>query len=239
MHSPFLFRFYNEVIKKKKYLPEFAPVEQRRRVLLNDRKKISSEDPGAGSLVHDRGTRKVSDIAKHSLSSPRFCSLLYRLTRYVQPARILEIGTSFGISSAYIRMAAPEASFYTIEGSEEIAAIAQETFAQLGIPSSCLLKGTATDVLLKHVAATPLLDFVFIDAHHTQAATLQFFEILFPKLHPGSVVVLGDIHWSAGMEGAWKILADHEAVTLSIDIYAAGILFFDKGLRKETEILKL
>ena len=152
---------------------------------------------------------------------------------------MLEIGTSFGISSVYIRMAAPKASFYTIEGNQEIAAIARETFSQLDIPSSCLLKGTAAEVLLKHVAATPLLDFVFIDAHHTKETTLQFFDILLPRLHPGSVIVLGDIYWSAGMKKAWRLLAEHKAVTLSIDIYEAGILFFDKALRKETEILKL
>lgn len=152
---------------------------------------------------------------------------------------MLEIGTSFGISTAYIRMAAPKATFYTIEGNQEIATIAQKTFSQLEIPFSCLLQGPATDVLLKHVAVTPLLDFVYLDAHHTKEATLQFFEILLPSLHPGSVVVVGDIHWSAGMERAWEILVEQTAVTLSIDIYDAGILFFDKALRKETEILKL
>ena len=150
---------------------------------------------------------------------------------------MLEIGSSFGISSSYLYAGAPQANFTTVEGNKDIAAIARETFGQMESAGIHLIEGEAEVHLTPYLQTIPQLDFVYIDAHHTEAATGAFFEAILPKVHRKTVVVVGDIHWSAGMERAWKQLTGHQAVSLSLDLFHAGILFFDQDLRKETMVL--
>lgn len=237
LHSPFLFKLYRAVFKKDEILPIFSAVEERRAQLLTSKRLISSPDPGAGSLLLKKANRTVGQIAKHSLSSPRFCRMLYRLAKHHQPRHMLEVGSCFGISSSYLHLAAPEAWFTTIEGNGEIAAIAKETFTRLKQSSIDLRADAAQDVLPEVLKSVPLLDFVFLDAHHTEEATLDFFDRLLPGMGNDSVLVIGDIHWSPEMEQAWKKICRHPAVSLTLDVYQAGIVFFNKNLRKETEVL--
>jgi predicted O-methyltransferase YrrM len=236
LHSPFLFKFYNEVLKPKSPSATFESIEKLRKALLTDKRLIDLQDPGAGSLVSRSQQRTVGSIAKHSLSSPSFCSFLYQLVEFQQPKHTLEIGTSLGISAAYMDKAS-SGQLTTIEGSPAIAAIAKDTFDHLGCQNIRLIKGKAQDMLVHFIQTTPKLDLAFIDAHHSEEATLLFFETLCRSLHQQSIVVIGDIHWSAGMERAWRQLTQHDAVTLSVDIFHAGILFFNPDLRKEKEVL--
>ncbi len=115
--------------------------------------------------------------------------------------------------------------------------MARETFDRLACQNIKLIEGRAQEALTPFIQTTPKLDLVFIDAHHSEEATLSFFEKLRESLHQQSIAVVGDIHWSAGMERAWQQLTQHESVTLSVDTFHAGILFFNPDLRKETEVL--
>jgi hypothetical protein len=42
-----------------------------------------------------------------------------------------------------------------------------------------------------------------------------------------------DIYWSEGMTKAWQAIKKHPDVTLSIDIFDIGIVFFRKELSKQ------
>ncbi|MFZ9719521.1 MAG: class I SAM-dependent methyltransferase, partial [Chitinophagaceae bacterium] len=78
------------------------------------------------------------------------------------------------------------------------------------------------------------LDFVFIDGNHAYAPTLRYFNAMLPFVHSGTVMILDDIHWSAEMEKAWQAISNHSAVTLSIDLFFVGILFFrEEQLHKQ------
>jgi hypothetical protein len=41
-------------------------------------------------------------------------------------------------------------------------------------------------------------------------------------------MVFDDIHWSEGMERAWEEIKRDPAVTLTIDIFFVGLVFFRK-----------
>jgi hypothetical protein len=48
------------------------------------------------------------------------------------------------------------------------------------------------------------------------------------KKHNNSVFVFDDINWNEQMAKAWEEIKAHPEVTLSIDLYYAGIVFFRK-----------
>jgi hypothetical protein len=55
--------------------------------------------------------------------------------------------------------------------------------------------------------------------------------------HAGTVFVFDDIHWSREMEQAWKVIKDHPAVTLTIDLFFIGIVFIRPEQRSKEHFI--
>jgi len=164
--------------------------------------------------------------------------LVYRLVEYAKPSDILELGTAMGISSLYIASAAPKSRIVSMEGCAVIAEKARENFNRFGIMNIELVMGNFDHLLEKTLKDYDKLDFVLIDGNHRKDPTLDYFRQIVPILHPGSIVVIDDIHWSKGMEQAWKEIIAHEAVSISIDLFSAGILMFKEDIATENFVLK-
>nr|WP_246581337.1 class I SAM-dependent methyltransferase [Echinicola shivajiensis] len=147
---------------------------------------------------------------------------------------VIELGTCVGINTCYLSKAT-NGKLYTFEGASSLAQVAQTTFATFD--NTRLIEGKIQKSLPSFLEDITLLDFVLIDAHHTYEATLLFFELIKPKLHNDSIVAIGDIHWSPEMQKAWEQIKTHAEVTMSMDFYECGILFFKKGINKKHYIL--
>jgi predicted O-methyltransferase YrrM len=230
VHSPFVFELIEQVLRNKKKEPVFMDIEKRRARLLKDETSISMDDPGAGSST-SKSERRVKDVARLSLSSPDQCRILYRLVEHFKPETLLEFGSCMGISTSYLAKA-HECSVFSMEGHPELYRICEETKKELGLHVN-LKKGLFQDILLEVLANMGKVDMAFVDGHHTEEATLQYFDQLKPHIHEDSVLIFDDIHWSEGMERAWEEIKSDQEVTLSIDLFWCGIVFFKKGLSGE------
>ena len=102
LHSPFVFDFYINCLKIKSTFYPFKRIEQYRNSLLFSNKTIEITDLGAGSLVNNGKTRAVRDIAKNSLKEPFLAKKLFRIVNFLNPRSIVDIGTSLGITTAYL-----------------------------------------------------------------------------------------------------------------------------------------
>ena len=177
----------------------------------------------------DLPVRAVRDMARTSLKPARQAQLLFRLARYFQPQHVLELGTSFGISTLYLAQGAEDGTVHTIEGCPQTLRIAQHNFdrmRQLNISPSLGSFRSRLPEVLKRMEA---VDMVFMDGHHAMEPTLDYFEQCLVKAHNGTVFILDDIHWSRGMEEAWEKVRSHPCVNVTIDLYDLGLVF----LRKE------
>ena len=76
--------------------------------------------------VDKKNKRTISSIAKNAAKPKKFGQLLFRMVKYYQPATILELGTSLGITTSYLSLAKPDARLITMEGSKEIAELPKE-----------------------------------------------------------------------------------------------------------------
>ena len=65
------------------------------------------------------------------LCTRNLVDLLFRLANYYRARTIIELGSSLGISTAYLASADSSSRVITMEGSPAIASIAQETFQKL------------------------------------------------------------------------------------------------------------
>jgi len=231
MHSPFVFEFITKILNDKTVYPEYEKVETLRSQLLNDNRVLEVEDFGAGSTVDKKNNRRISSIAKNAAKPKKFGQLLFRMIKHYQPATILELGTSLGITTSYLSLAKPEARLITMEGSKEIADKAKQNFKAIELKNIELIEGNFDDTLSSVVRGLSSVDFAFIDGNHRREPTERYFKELLSKTNNVSILVFDDIHWSSEMEAAWEAIKNDAAVTCSIDLFFIGIVFFRKEFK--------
>lgn len=225
IHSPFVFSFIQSVLNDKTAYPEYAVVELLRKKLLADKTPVPMEDYGAGSR-RGVGSKSVAQIARVSAKSPKYAQLLFRIARYYQPHYILELGTSLGVSCAYLALADTSSVTVTGEGNYAVATIARNNFDGLGLTNVRIITGNFDNTLPEMVSAIPQIDLAFIDANHRKKPTLTYFNELLKKMSDRSIIIFDDIHWSAEMEEAWNEIKKHPSVMLTVDLFFVGIIFF-------------
>lgn len=226
LHSPFIFDFVTKVLNDRQCYPAYEAVESLRSRLLKDQRILPVLDLGAGSGLNQSSERKIAAIARHAAKSKKLGQLLYRIVQYYQPQTLIELGTSLGITSAYLAKAAPASELITIEGSPAIAATAAVSFKELAIENVKLLTGNFDDQLPDVLDSLPEIGFAFVDGNHREEPTVRYFEMLLKKVQNNSILVFDDIHWSREMESAWESIRQHPAVRCSIDLFFIGILVF-------------
>jgi len=99
--------------------------------------------------------------------------------------------------------------------------VAQEIFSRLGFENVLIVKGRFRDTLDQVLADGKSFDF-FIDGHHDEDATLEYFDLISVHLSEGAVVIFDDISWSPGMSRAWKALKGTGAFSLTVDMSVVG-----------------
>jgi predicted O-methyltransferase YrrM len=238
VHSPFVYELISQVLRPSDALPEFDAMERLRDDLLHSEQTIRVNDLGAGSRVFDLPTRNVSDIARTALKSPRQAQVLFRLARYFEVSTVLELGTSFGITTLYLARGAANGTVHTIEGCPQTFRIAQHHFEQLKQRNIEPVLGSFRTRSPEVLHRMERLDLAFIDGHHAKEPTLDYFEQCLAKSHNDTVLVLDDIHWSRGMEEAWTTIKAHPRVTVTIDLYNMGLVFLRSEQAKEHFVLR-
>jgi len=238
LHSPFVFNLVRELVYCKWPFYAFKKINNHRKKLMISRKTIQMCDYGAGSSTFHSMERTVSGLVRHSSIGIKYGEVLFRLVNEFKPQNIIELGTSIGMSTCYLALPNKQCKVYTIEGCENTAMVARNTLNSLNCENVELITGQFQDVLPGLVGSFDHLDFVFFDGHHDKQATLDYFNICLLKANNGSIFVFDDIHWSKGMEEAWEIIINHPAITVSIDLFQIGVVFFRKECQKQHFVVK-
>lgn len=239
LHAPFAYELVKDVVNDKQHYPDYLKVKTLRNQLKQDRSDIMVTDfgTGFGGKTEALMLKRVATLYKNNSIKEKYGKLLYRLVNHLKPANILELGTSLGISCAYMAFAAPDASIITIEGSQGIADKAAGNFTGLGLKNIHQEIGNFDNVLDPIIDAMPGIDFAFIDGNHRKEPTIRYFESCLRKSNNDTVLVFDDIHWSEEMNEAWKSIQSHQSVTLTLDLFQFGIVFFKKELSKQDFII--
>lgn len=237
MHSPFVFDFILNVLNNKsKYQPPIE-IEQLRKKLLSDNRLIEIQEMGAGSRIHSSKQRAVSQIAKSALKSKRLARVLFRLVKHYQPQTVVELGTSLGITTAYLSKANTASSIITIEGSDSIASIANENFQKLHCNNIRSLQGNFDNLLPSVISQLPSIDLAYIDGNHRYQPTLNYFHQFLSKAHVQTILIFDDIHWSEEMEKAWEEIKAHPSIQYTIDIFFLGFVFFREEFKVKQDFV--
>jgi predicted O-methyltransferase YrrM len=243
VHSPFVFNLLTKCFYDKKSKPEYSTLRDYRNSLLANNKTIEVTDFGAGSKVFKSNTRAIAKIAKTAGISRKRAQLLYRITHYFQPETILEIGTSLGLATAALslgsRSLGTNATITTLEGCPETANIAKDQFIKFGLNNINPIVSEFESYLNNYQSSIVNYQFIYFDGHHSKKATLDYFDLLLPTITNDTVWIFDDIHWSAEMEEAWKAIKKHPKVTVTIDTFQWGLVFFRYEQPKEHFVIRV
>lgn len=226
VHSPFLFEFITQVSNDEREFDCFRYIESIREELKNNNAEITVPDFGAGSRIQLNNKRKISVVAKSSPKPRKFSRLLFRMVHFYKPSVILELGTSFGITTSYMSFANPDAKIITMEGAPAIAYIAKQNFKQLHLSNIKVVEGNFDSTFSSVIRQLTSVNFAFIDGNHRKQPTLNYFNQLLTLSDQSSILIFDDIHWSKEMEEAWDEIKQHSSVKLTIDLFFIGIVFF-------------
>lgn len=212
-----------------------ALIEQRRSFLRNSKNKLSIIDYGAGKPDSQRtkeqmekgvrSTALVADLCKAS-RPPFWATVLFKLIRKLGPLSCVELGSCVGISASYQATALSingKGKLVTLEGSPEIANIANETLGSLHLHTTAVVTGPFHETLKGVLESLKPVDFFFNDGHHDHDAVMRYYHESLPYLSDEAVIVFDDISWSPGMRRAWSEIEEDRRVAASIDLREIGI----------------
>lgn len=95
----------------------------------------------------------------------------------------------------------------------------------------------AGDTVLKEVTGT--VDLLYIGACKTGALLMDYFYTYLPRFHAGSLMMVKGIYTNEEIKASWKEIKAHERVTVTVDLFWIGLVYFRKGQAKEHFKIKI
>ena len=239
VHSPFVFDLVTKCFYDTKKHTEYSLLKEYRKSLLKNKNYIEVSDYGAGSKVFKSNKRQISKIAQTAGISQKRAELLFRITKYFKPDSILELGTSLGLATSALALGNTKSRIKTLEGCQNTIHQCQLQLQKFNINTVECINTEFSSYLKNFQLPTSNFQLIYFDGNHSKQSTLNYFELLLPTISNESVWIFDDIHWSLEMEEAWEIIKNHPQVTVSIDTFLWGIVFFRTEQEKEHFVIRI
>ena len=138
---------------------------------------------------------------------------------------ILELGTSLGITTLALALAAPKMRVVTAEGCPQLASTARENLGRHGAGNAQVLNMEFDDALETLRKENTRVSFVFIDGNHRGEAMNHYVNTS-REMGEEMIVVADDIHLNRDMYRAWSSLAASDMAPVTLETSRFGVIFF-------------
>ena len=236
IHSPFVYNLVTQCFYNKHFFAEYKAIKNYKKALLKNKSTIKVTDLGAGSKVMKQQNRSITTLAAKAGTTIKRAKLLFRITNYLKPKHILELGTSLGIATQAMHLGYPKAKITSVEGCPNISEFARKQLEIQNINTITLITGHLNAELSKLKSND--YDLIFFDGNHQKEATLHYFKTALETAKNETVFIFDDIYWSKGMTQAWETIKQHPKVTVTIDTFFWGFVFFRKEQAKQDFIVR-
>jgi predicted O-methyltransferase YrrM len=231
VHSPFVYDLITKCFYDKTNYQAYKTISEYRKALKKNKTQIAVTDLGSGSQKINSKIRCVSKMAKYAGTTYFRAKLLYRIVTYFNSKNNLELGTSLGIATQAMQLGNPKSHITTIEGCPNLSEFTKTIFLKNQISNVTFVNADFQKAL--KTLNNNSFDLVFFDGNHQKESTLQYFNALLPTIHNDSLFIFDDIYWSKEMTEAWEIIKQHPKVTVTINTFYWGFVFFRSEQIKE------
>jgi len=215
VHSPFIYNLITKVIEEKTPYYFFDDIE-------NFRKELLSRENPLNTLTADETQHK------------NYGALLFRLVNFFKCRNVLQIGTSTGVMSLYLAL--PLRNSCKCYALEERPGLTQSvrTFAEnYSLTNLHLTEGAYAENLLKLNSDNASFDFIFINTRGDSDKTNETFRLVETFIYQNTVMVIDNIRQNKAIKNIWQEIKNRSDVTLTIDLFSLGLVFFNTQLHKQ------
>ncbi len=158
----------------------------------------------------------IESIVNADLNNKKINRLLFRIANYYQPKSVLLIDETIGITTSYIALANTDAAVYSYFSQ------ANNIEKAKAVTNTCKADNCH---FVTNITEKIQFDLVFVDALNNNQLNDVLQQVL-PLLHPQSILIINNIHRSQKIQAQWLQLQTHSAVTLTINLFQIGLIFF-------------
>jgi len=238
VHSPFVFDLITSCFYKKKITTDLHIFLNYKKDLLNDFSFLEIANLSFISSLFLSNKRKVSTFVKKLRMSNKRVRLLINTIHYLNVNSFLEIGTSIGDRTAALASTHENLKITTLEENEQISAIVSKLFKKHHLKNVQLITGNY-DKTLPQVLNNNSYDFIYFKGKNINETTLKYFEFSLTYIHNDSVFMFENIHSDKASEKNWNHIKKHKKVSVTIDTFQWGFVFFRKEQEKEHFIIRI
>jgi predicted O-methyltransferase YrrM len=162
---------------------------------------------------------------------PKQGALLFRLSQHFRARHILQIGSSMGLSTLYLTAYTQGVQCIALEKRPEHASIARWVYAQAARTPIDLRLGDYATLLPCALEQLGTVDFVFFNTRR-EASNQALFQTCAAYAKADTVFVFEGIKANRAMRELWKTVCADPQVSVTLDLYSMGIVFFNKKWHK-------
>lgn len=192
--------------------------------VLNDKAKNADYD------MIMRVSRLLDGKKHQSFRRRKIARLLYRIVRYFEPDSVVSFGSLSALNATALALGHLQTRVYF-----EHSAGFLETLNSMGIVN---VNHIEPDDLDSEKFRRLNTGFVFFAADAFDETEWDYLSDCLNYKTSESVFIIEGIHHSHDTEGAWERIKSMEDVSLTIDLYHIGLVFFRLGFEKQDFIIR-
>ena len=156
--------------------------------------------------------------------------LLYRLVRFLEPETVLTFGKISALNTSALALGDLQTKVYLEQSLDFL-----ETLNSMGVVNVNLIRRDGDEEEQFEQQNTGCVYYSLDDFGDDSWNNL---EDGFGEVDEDTVLVFEGIHHSRHTEAAWEAVKASEDVSISMDLYCIGIIFFREGIEKQDFVLK-
>jgi hypothetical protein len=192
-------------------------------------------------VLYDKGSNRDYDLIlriSRLVDGKRFATrsrrkqarFLYRLVRFMEPETVLSFGKVSALNTSALALGNLQTKVYLEQSNEFL-----ETLSSMGVVNVNLIHPeTDKEEELERCNT----GFVLYGIEDFEEDTWNNLEDGMAQADEDTVLVFEGIHHNRRTEAAWEAIKASEGVTLTMDLYGMGLVFFREGIEKQDFVLK-
>lgn len=150
----------------------------------------------------------------------KYRRLLFRIANYYAPEKIWEVGSAGAINAAYMAAARPQNEVLVLGAGP---GAMPDGLAGNIQPVCATFDASVRKLLDEHQK----VDCCVVDMHGFHGSVTECYHSLLPAMHADSVLIIANMH-REDTRSCWAEVIQQPEVTVSIDLFCMGLLFFRK-----------
>ena len=228
VHSPFVFDLITKVIEDKKTYPCYSRLEDLRKTVMLDPYWSYS-----GDAAYSNGK-----YASRLCLSEREGRFLFRLSNYFKPQTIYMIGGDYCLAPSYLACGSETARCAVFEPVVGTYVKTAGYANSLGHPIKVYHEAFDQSKNLDQTADLIVWGKTYFNERYYPKQESPFnidaFKKILPYINDKSILVISGINASPENRKPWKMVCAAPEVSVTVDLYSLGVVFFDPKLHRKT-----